>query len=482
MRLTHLTINNMRGLAHFDGDIPAVALISGKNGEGKSSILSALMYAAGRRVGATGARGVEHDPTMLHGDAERGECILTFDDPEGNLQYLKCVITKGTDTDAGSTTRYTKAADSKKYVKAGSNLDGFFNALGYDPFKIKDMAPKERIDNILRILPSTVTVEEITTAVGGVVPCAPHPSIETVQALYDDIFKMRTDVNRDVDTLSKQAELLDAAPGVGDGEDWVAQLQAYREEKDLLEAKESAKANEIRRALESEKSAAAEARRLEDIKIDQEVDAKIAAWNADRAKRKAGTALAMQNRVEAARATLNNDAQAFADELKPAYEAVIAGLATAETRATVQIEAEGTRKAAVHTKKQAAERKEEALRLTGALDRLKDLKGLVSTRLDLDGAIIASPRRGQPVDLCREEAEALVPFSAWNTADKQLMCLRIALKSQGKCGLVIIDSIGDFDEEAKQGLKEACQHYAGAGISFIVGSATSGPLSVAPWE
>lgn len=75
MRLTHLAIRNIGHLADFDADIPAVCLITGANGVGKSTVLEALMYAAGRRVGAAGMKSINHDPTMLRGDAKQGEII-----------------------------------------------------------------------------------------------------------------------------------------------------------------------------------------------------------------------------------------------------------------------------------------------------------------------------------------------------------------------------------------------------------------------
>lgn len=483
MRLTHVTIKNMRGLAHFDGDIPAVCLVSGANGQGKSTLEDAIKYTAGRRSSTAGsARGVEHDPTMLHGDAERGECVLTFDDPEGNLHSLKCVITRGTDESPGVTQRYTKAADSTKYVKAGSDLDQFFNALGYDPFKLKVMEPKERIEHLLRILPQTVTVDEIKQAIAGVVQCEPRPTVDAIQALHDDLFAKRTDINRDADTLAKQAELLNAAPGVGDGEDWVATLGNLRMEKQALDEAENAKITEVGNHLNKIKAQAAEHRRLADIAADKVIDARIQAAQADRASAKADSFAFMNAAIEAARTEANKIAQEFIAANQPQHDAVVSAIATAETRARVQIEAEGTRKAAEQTAQQAIAAQQRSAQLTQAIENLRNLKTLVSKRMDLDGAVIASPRRGMPVDLCREQAGALVPFTAWNDADKDRMALRLALKSQGKCALVIIDSIGNFDDAAREQLKETCKWYAEtAGVSFIVGHATGGPLSVGEW-
>lgn len=476
MRLTHLTLKNIGGLANFEADIPPVALISGANGKGKSTICDALMYAAGRRIGPSGARGVEHDPTMLHGNAERGEIICQFDDPDGNLEYLKCNVLPD------ETTRWTKAKDSKKYVKAGSNLDEYFNALGYDPFKLKAMPPKERVENLLRIIPPAVTAEEIKQAVGGVVPCSPFPAIDTIQALHDDIFRQRTEINRDADTLAKQAQLLADAPGVGDGQDWVSKLTDLRGDMSALVDSENEEALRIQREFNAAKTAAAEVRRLADIQTDKAIDGHIAVLNAQRATLKMETLRTMDASVAEARSYAETERVEFAEANKEVRDRLVSDIADAEARARLQQEADGTRRAAAKTADDAVKAQKLATELTGAIDRLRALKSEVSKRMDLDGVTIAAPRAGLPVDLCREESGALVPFSAWNTRDQEGMCLRIALKAQARCGLVIVDSIGNFDEAAREDLRETCRHYADvAGISFLVGHATGGPLKVERW-
>lgn len=476
MRLTHLTLKNISGLDHYDTDLPPVAIVGGANGKGKSSLTDAIMYAAGRRVGASGTRGVEHDPSMLHGDAERGEIICTFDDPDGNLQHLKCIVAPG------ETTRWTKAHDSTKYVKAGSNLDEYFNALGYDPFKMKTMKPQERIENLFRIIPPPVTADEIKTAVGGVVPCQPFPAIQTIQALLEDIFQKRTEVNRDADTLKKQARLLEDAPGVGDGQNWVAILADLRLRAQTLEAGENEEILRIQKEFNDTKSKASELRRLGDIEEDKKFDARISAINNERAESRRSTAWILENNISAARQKADLEGKEIAEANQTIRVDLVTGIADAEARARLQTEAEGTRKAAEKVGKDAVAAEQRSSVLTQAIDRLRQLKTEVAKRMDLDGATIEAPRPGMDVDLCREESGALVPFSAWNTRDQEVMCLRLGLRAQAKCGLLIIDSIGNFDPLAREQLRDTCRWYAeNKGISFIVGQATGGPLKVEAW-
>jgi hypothetical protein len=497
MRLTHLTIRNIGHLADFDSPIPAVCLITGANGVGKSTILEALMYAAGRRVGPSGMRAINHDPTMLRGDANNGEIIARFDDPDGNLEYLRCTVTES------KTGRYIKACGATAYAEAGSNLDTFFNALSYNPFALKAMEPKARIENILRIIPPAVTAAEIKAAVGDAVECSPRADISEIQRLHDDLFSERTGVNRDADTLEKQSKLLAVAPGVEDKTDWVLRLSGLRQDKATLEASEAEEITRIRgefsraqiAAEKAESDAKTESRataQSEFRAIDADIDAKIKALEVDRTTRKQTASTANNNRIaaidaekqayiESARNKANADAEEIQGANRPRLDSLTAEISAAETRAEVQLQAEGARNAAILTADKAVAARSRAAVLTAAIDRLRDLKTEVSKRMDLEGVTIAAARGG-PVDLCRDEAGALVPFSRWNTRDKNIMCLRIALKAQAACGLVVIDSLGDFDDESLAELREACRAHADRGVSFLLGDATKGPLTVEEWK
>jgi len=499
MRLNHLTIRNIGHLAEFDHDIPAVCLITGANGVGKSTILEALMYAAGRRVGPSGQRAINHDPTMLRGDAKQGEIIARFDDPDGNLEYLRCVVTES------KTGRYIKASGATAYTEAGSNLDMFFNALSYNPFGLKNMEPKARIEAVLRIIPPAVTAAEIRAAGGDLIPAdaAVRAEIAEIQRLHDDLFSARTDVNREADTLEKQSKLLAVVPGAEDATDWVSALGRLRADKKTLEDSEAEEVTRIRgefaAAQVAAEKAGAEAEtesrqtaHAEFRMVDDDINAKIKVLENERLSRKDRASRANNDRlaaiatekstfIESARDKANTEHAEIITANQPRHDALTGQIAEAQTRAEVQLQAEGARNAAILTADNAVAARARAAALTAAIERLRALKIEVSKRMDLEGVTIASARGG-PVDLCREEAGALVPFSRWNTRDCNIMCLRIALKAQAACGLVVIDSLGDFDEESLVDLREACVAHAGRGVGFLLGDATRGPLKVEEWK
>lgn len=497
MRLTHLTIRNIGHLENFDADIPAVCLITGANGVGKSTILEALMYAAGRRVGPSGMKAINHDPTMLRGNAKQAEIIAKFDDPDGNLEYLRCVVTES------KTGRYIKAAGATAYAEAGSNLDQFFNALAYNPFALKSMEPKQRIESILRFIPPAVSVAEIKAAVGDAVACEPRGEIMEIQRLHDDLFGQRTEINREADTLEKQSKLLAVVPGAEDRTDWVAELARLRSARGLLQMSEDQEITRIRGEFSVAQIAAEKAQKeaaLESAgtftkgrdEVNAEINTKIAKLESERKQRidsiseEHNTAIGLIQSeklvfIESARTKANTDAEEIQSANRPRHDELTAQISEAQTRAEVQLQAEGARNAAILTADNAVAARAKAAVLTGAIERLRDLKTEISKRMDLEGVTIASARGG-PVDLCREEAGALVPFSRWNTKDKNVMCLRIALKAQAACGLVVIDSLGDFDEESVRDLRDACMDYVAKGVNFLVGDATRGPLTVESWK
>lgn len=483
MRLTRIEISSLAAFKTFAADLPAVSLISGRNGLGKSSLLNVIKYAFGRRAsGSNNSRGIEHDPRLLHGDAERGEATITFDDGS----QLRVVVTKD------STERMLKAKDGKRWTRSTKEIDDIANALSYDPLQFKTMPEKQRVETLLRIMPVPVTAEEIQSALGDFkerngtpVP----PSLESINAIYADIYARRTEANREVDTLSKHATELERAlpPAAPEGRNWSSEVARLTKQKDNLDAAERAKIETIRKTLETYKEESAARKAQEVQSINSAFNARIKELETERAVQIAATDSVTSNAIEAARAEANKQAGAIKAEFTPLREAVLAELATAQERDRAGQQAEGTRAAVLQARGKATAAKAATDAMTEALTRLTALKAAVASRLPIRGITIAAPKPNLPVDICREENGSLVGFSNWNDADKDTFCLRVAVLSRGACGLVCIDSIADFDPERKKALRAACEKYAKTeGLQFLMGMATSGPLKVSggpeAWE
>jgi DNA repair exonuclease SbcCD ATPase subunit len=458
MRLTRIEITNLAAFPSFAADLPCVAIISGRNGLGKSSLLNVIKYAFGRRALSSGkARGVEHDPRLLHGDAEKGEATITFDDGS----QLRVTVTKD------STERMVKSKDSKRWLKSSQEIDAIANALSYDPLQFKAMAEKERVETLLRIMTVTITQEELSAAVNGVIAVPTSPTLETINALHANIYALRADANRETDTLTKHATELERAlpaeaPNNGN---WAKEVERLTAQKDRLDAAQQQKIQVIGKTLEEFKAECAKVyqRAVEEAQAKRDAD------------------------IEAARGEANKQAAVIKQEFATMRDGIVSELATAQERDRAGQQSEGTRLAVKQAKDKAQEAKAVSEKLTAALNRLAALKGTVAARLPIKGITIASAKPGLPVDICRIEDAALVPFSVWNDADKDTFCLRVAVLSRGPCGLVCIDSIADFDPERKKSLRAACEKYAKTeGLQFLLGLATGGPLKVSggpeAWE
>jgi hypothetical protein len=101
------------------------------------------------------------------------------------------------------------------------------------------------------------------------------------------------------------------------------------------------------------------------------------------------------------------------------------------------------------------------------------LKASVGSRMKIKGWTIASPREGQPVDICREEDGALIPFSRWNDADVDQACLRIAVLYRGPFGLVCVDNMGNWNAGRRESVIKTCKKYAvSEKMQFLLGLAT----------
>lgn len=475
MRITSIQITN---LAAFAGEVKfsfgAVNLVEGKHGAGKSSLEGVLMYILGRRpLAAKGARSVQHDPSILHGTSDRGEAIVNFD--EGDIEYLRVLVK------SDKTTREVKMRGSKRWEDAGQLIDDITSALAYDPMQFKDLEPKQRLEAFLRVVAVEIASIEVTEAVGGIIPIpAGKPGLDTINALYDDIYRLRTTENSAADTQSKYAAQLEAAlPPAVEGGDWNAEVVRLRGEKEIIQGSEDEEIKRIGGELQTVRNAVAVARQSADTEIDSDINTRISALEADRSRRKDECAKESEVVIEAGRSKANAEAKEIREANAPLHAKLAADIAVADERARSTAQAEGTRKAAKVARDEAEERKAKSKAMTEALDRITALKAAVGSRMRVQGVTIASPREGSPVDLCRLEGGALVPFSRWNDADKDAFALRMAILFRGPCGIVCVDNMANWNAERRAAIIARCKVLATENkMQFLLGVATDGELTV----
>lgn len=494
MRISSISITNMAGLKSFESKLGSVCIISGPHGSGKSSIERCVMYSLGRRpLAEKGSRSVQHDPGMLHAGSDKGEAIVTFD-AESPVEHLRVVVS------ADKTSRYVKTRGSKRWEDAGPVIDDITNALAYDPMQFKDLSPKDRLEAFLRVVPVEITREEIAEASGRLVGEIPEkPGLDTINEVYDYIYKNRTAENTAADTQEKHAAQLEAAlPPVVEGGDWNAEAKRLREEKATLEASETEEIKRIGKELQVSRDKHAAERRTAEGVIDKEIGAKLGGLETHIQELQARiTELQIQQEVlkgeantrksalaqveteanEVARGIANVEAGEVKTLNAPLHAKLLTDIATADERARGTAQAEGTRKAAAVARVEAESRKTKSKAMTEALERLTKLKASVAGRMVVKGVTIASPREGLPVDICREEDGALVPFSSWNSASQDEFCIRMAVLYSGTFGLVCIDNMANWSVKRREEIIATCRKYDK--MQWLLGLATdSGELSV----
>jgi hypothetical protein len=471
MRLTSITIQD---LAAFAGThtflLHPVTLIEGDHGVGKSSLGEILLYAFGRRpLADPGGRGIAHDPSLLHGNAEKGEAVIAFDDG----MIFRLVVT------VEQTTRQVKMSDGKRWNSATPEfIDSLVNALSYDPFTFKDLDEKKRIEALLKASPVQVSVEEFSVAIGELPIKPPNRvlGLEDLNACYVTLYDLRRDANSRADVSVKHADELEKALPAEMVE--AIDVQPLRAAKEALEQSERDVTATVGKLLQSEKDEQEASHLSRKTDIAREIDAKIEELQKERARRYEESQSTRDASVEDARQRANTAVLEKRTAIKPELERLTAEIATAEERALRAAQDQGTREAAKKAREAATVAQVDSAKIDASMTRFKVLKEAVAGRLAVPGITIASPRAGQPVDICRLEGEALVPFSRWNEADKERFCLRMAVLFHGKCGMVFVDEIGHFTEERRAGIIAAAKKYSGEGMQFIMGAAKEGPLRV----
>lgn len=438
MRLTSIQIENMAAFQSFAAQLPAVTILQGRNGEGKSSFLDCLKFAFGRG----------HNEDMIHGDAPFGEILIEFD----NGAALKCRASR----ERQETVRSWRAPGSKRFVVSREQIDSISNAVSYDPLAFLDKSESEQLELLLRIVAIECSEEEMQAAIGDLAvdpPVTGGNALEKIEAIRKQFYNRRRDANVSADTQEKHASELEKSlpPAAPEGTDWTQEVSRLEGEKAAIEQRLTERIAEIKDLLEGEKLAANTA-------YQQAVETAAAARDA---------------RIEAARTQANEAVAKVRAEDSARLTDTVTQLATAQERTRAIAQANGTRLAMESARQGVATAKETSARLTEAMERLDALKRTVASRLPISGITIQDGR------ILREEQGKLVPFSRWNTEARMRFCLRIAVLAHGEAGFICIDNAEHFDVGKRQALFNTAEKYAAKdGLQFLIATVADQPLTV----
>lgn len=464
--IKHISITNM---AKFEGvvefELPAIALINGKNQAGKTSLINCIQYIA--------AQG--HDPEIVHGDAEFGEIIVTLN----NGDQLRARASRR----SGDTIRGWKPAAGKKWTMNRELIDAVCNALAYNPLSFLELSDKQQVEKLLQIMPIPFDPAEIQEAVGEAEPETRDAAVtesmnglEIVGAIEKSITAARRTIGVQADTQEKHASELESAlpPAAPGGTDWGAEAKRLQSEKDRIAAEHRKSTDKATAEYQALVDVAKETYRVEHDKIDAEINRQISLIERERTDRKAKASAVKDKSVEDARNAHMACLKSAVEVARPALEKLTADLSTAQERDRADQQATGTRKAIHVARNEATVKKSRYKILTEALTRLTKLKATIAGRLPIPGIVI------QEGKIWRDEAGKLVPFSRWNQSDQDLFCVKLGILAYGeRAGVLCLDGFEKFDSQRRTGFLKTCEKYAASkGIQFVIASVSDGPLEV----
>lgn len=208
LHIVGLQVENVKRIRavsiHPEGDI---VVLSGRNAQGKTSVLDAIWLALG---GGAAKRAVEASETIRAGEE--------FARVQVDLGTL--VVTREWERRDGGpeTTRLRVEAEGRTLASPQSVLDALMEHAGFDPLAFTRLSPAQQANALTAIVDLPFGIDEFDA--------------ETKQ-----IFDERTSVNRDVERLKSVADALPRYPNAPNEKvDIGAQMTAYRAIEDQITA------------------------------------------------------------------------------------------------------------------------------------------------------------------------------------------------------------------------------------------------------
>lgn len=215
MKINKVRINSILGIDELEFDAGKFNIISGQNGQGKTSVLEAI------KAALSGG----NDATLLRKGSEKGEVVLVLDNGD---EIQKRV------TEKSSPLSITQ--DGKKVSKPAETLKALTDMLSVNPIDFLRAPKKDRVRVLLEAMPITVDYDRLSE-LSGIQVTSAADGLAVIEYVRKQVYDDRTGTNRAVKekeaTINQlQAAMPDVPEMAGDEDALQAQLETARSAKD----------------------------------------------------------------------------------------------------------------------------------------------------------------------------------------------------------------------------------------------------------
>lgn len=451
MKIARVKITNLLGIKDLEFDAGQFTEISGRNGTGKTSVLTAI-----KNVLEGG-----HDATLIRRGEEKGEVVLVLDDGTNIRKRI-----------GQKTVNLSVEKNGVKADKPQSVLDALTDMLSVNPVDFLRAPKKQRVNVLLESLPMVADVDRLEEIVGHKpdVIFGSH-ALEAIDRVYKSVFDDRTGTNRAVKEKRATISQLEAAIPTVDGQEISGDMDELLASRDKIDAEKDAELARIEGKLAQFRASSEEKRdsirtsyagviqsmqdeitRMQDL-----IAAKKAEMASDLDKErtahaevegKAGKQRELTiTRHAAARAPLDGQIKAIQQGQEVAARARV----TRQTVATMEEEATAL--------------EADVANQSAALHALEAYKSELLSALPIDGLEV---REGE---IFRNG----VPFDRLNSGQQVEIAVEIAKLRAGKLGVIAVDGIELLDGERYQAFRDQME---GTGLQMFVARVTDDAFNI----
>lgn len=416
MKISHIKISKIMGIDELEFDAGQFNVVSGQNGNGKTSVIEAI-----KSVMKGG-----HDATLLRDGEKEGQIVFVLDDGSE--------ITRRVTSDKSTT---VIRRDGKAVSRPAEVIKALTDLLSVNPVDFLRAPKKDRLRVLLESMPLEADAERLEemSGVTGIETEGVH-ALQVIDEVYRQVYDDRTGTNRAVkekeSTINQLRHALPAAPGnVNGSEDELRQaLDDAALERDTMLGKVDKQLNKI--VEENRKAVDAIRAKLQDDidRLKAEAIEKVDAINAVTADN--------ETRAQAARDKARDK---YTEATAPVRESLAVIVANRDAAAKRQ----QSLKIIDEMEEDAERLAADAARQTAALKAIEDYKAELLADLPIP-------------DLEIREGELFrggVQFDRLNTAQQVEIAVELAKIRAGELGVICVDGIELLDSKHYDAFRES---------------------------